>query len=145
MLDRWSTVLVRRPLAVLLAGLALTLGAAAYGTGVFGSLSQGGFEDPDSESARALSREQATDGNHGVDVVAIYSSDELRARDPEFRQRVEEALSAIPDGTTTEVITWYDTQSPDLVSDDGHSTQVLISLEGETQDDYLASYDEIEP
>ena len=66
-------------------------------------------------------------------------------QDREFRQRVEEALSGIPDGTTTEVVTWYDTRSPDLVSSDGHSTQVLISLEGETQDDDLASYDEIEP
>ena len=145
MLDRWSGLLVRRPLAVLLAGLALALAAGAYGAGVFGSLSQGGFADPESESAQALSREQETVGNHGVDVVAIYSSDELRVQDPEFRQRVEETLSGIPDGTTTEVVTWYDTQSPDLVSRDGHSTQVLISLEGETQDDDLASYDEIEP
>ena len=145
MLDRWSRLLVRRPLAVLLAGLALALAAGAYGAGVFGSLSQGGFADPESESAMALSREQETVGNHGVDVVALYSSDELRVQDPEFRQRVEEALSGIPDGTTTEVVTWYDTKSPDLLSRDGHSTQVLISLEGETQDDDLASYDEIEP
>ncbi len=145
MLDRWSGLLVRRPLAVLLAGLALALAAGAYGAGVFGSLSQGGFADPESESAQALSREQETVGNHGVDVVAVYSSDELRVQDREFRQRVEEALSGIPDGTTTEVVTWYDTRSPDLVSSNGHSTQVLISLEGETQDDDLASYDEIEP
>ncbi len=143
MLDRWSRVLVRRPLAVLLAGFALTLAAGAYGAGVFGSLSQGGFDDPDSESAQALVRERETVGNHGVDVVAIYSSDDLRVQDPEFRQRVEDTLADLPAGTTTQVVTYYDTQSPDLVSDDGHSTQVLISLEGESQDDYLESYDEI--
>ena len=38
MLDRWSRFLVRRPLAVLLAGLVLAIAAGAYGGGVFGSL-----------------------------------------------------------------------------------------------------------
>jgi len=145
MLDRWSRLLVRRPLAVVLAGLALALAAGAYGAGVFGSLSQGGFDDPDSEASQALERERETVGNHGVDVVAIYSSDDLRARDPEFRQRVEDTLSELPDGATTQVLTWYDTRSPDLVSRDGGSTQVLISLAGDSQDDYLESYEEIEP
>ena len=86
MLDRWSRILVRRPLAVLLAGLALALAAGAYGAGVFGSLSQGGFDDPDSESSQALAREREALGNQGVDVIAIYSSDELSAEDPEFRE-----------------------------------------------------------
>ncbi|MGH3348568.1 MAG: hypothetical protein ACRDO4_16435, partial [Nocardioides sp.] len=58
MLDRWSKVLFRRPLAVLLAGVALTLAAGAYGAGGFGSLSQGGFDDPGSESSQALERER---------------------------------------------------------------------------------------
>ena len=60
---------------------------AAYGVGVFDSLSQGGFDDPDTESARELVLERDTFGNQGVDVVAIYSSDELAADDPEFQRR----------------------------------------------------------
>ncbi len=144
MLDRWSKVLVRRPLVVLLVGVALTLAAGAYGAGVFGSLSQGGFDDPGSESSQALQREREALGNHGADVIAIYSSDELRAEDPEFQQRVEATLAGLPEGTTTQVITWYDTAAPDLVSRDGHSTQVVISLEGETQDEYLESFEAIE-
>ena len=137
MLDRWSRLLVRRPLAVLLAGLALALAAGAYGAGVFGSLSQGGFDDPESESAQALEpRSGRRSATTGVDVVAIYSSDELRGARPRVpAARRGRRSPAIPDGTTTEVVTWYDTRSPGLVSDDGHSTQVLISLEGETQDD----------
>ena len=31
------------------------------------------------------------------------------------------------------------------MSQDGHAAQVLISLAGETQDDYLDNYDELEP
>ena len=145
MLDRWSGFLVRRPLAVVLAGLALALAAGAYGAGVFGSLSQGGFDDPDSEASQALAREQDALGNQGVDVIAIYSSDDLRVQDPEFRVRVEETLADLPEGTTTQVVSWYDTRSPDLLSRDGHATQVLISLAGESQNDYLDSYDELQP
>ena len=145
MIDRWSRLLIHRPVAVLLAGLALALAAGAYGSGVFGSLSQGGFDDPDSESSQALQRERAALGNQGVDVVAIYSSERLRVEDPEFRQRVEATLADLPEGTTSTVVTYYDTGSPDLVSRDGRSTQVLISLAGESQDDYLDSYDELQP
>ena len=145
MLDRWSRVLVHRPLAVLLAGLALALAAAAYGAGVFGSLSQGGFDDPDTESAQALRLEREALGNQGVDVVAIYSSEELQVREREFRERVEATLAELPEGTTSKVVTYYDTRSPDLLSDDGHATQVLISLAGESQDDFLDSYDELQP
>ncbi len=144
MLDRWSKVLVRRPLVVLLAGVALTLAAGAYGAGVFGSLSQGGFDDPGSESSQALQVERDELGNHGADVVAIYSSDQLRVDDPEFQERVEATLAGLPQGHTTQVLTWYATSAPDLVSQDGHSTQVVISLEGETQDEYLESFEAIE-
>ncbi len=144
MLDRWSKVLVRRPLVVLLAGVALTLAAGAYGAGVFGSLSQGGFDDPGSESSQALRLERDELGNHGADVIAIYSSDDLRAEDPEFRERVEATLAGLPQGHITQVLTWYDTSAPDLLSQDGHSTQVVISLEGETQDEYLESFEAIE-
>jgi uncharacterized membrane protein YdfJ with MMPL/SSD domain len=144
MLDRWSKVLVRRPLVVLLVGVALTLAAGAYGAGVFGSLSQGGFDDPGSESSQALRLERDELGNHGADVIAIYSSDELRVDDPQFQERVEATLAGLPEGHTTQVLTWYDTSAPDLLSQDGHSTQVVISLEGETQDEYLESFEAIE-
>ncbi len=146
MLDRWSRILVRRPLAVLLAGIVLALGAGAYGAGVFDSLSQGGFDDPDSESSQALTRQRDALGNQGVDVVAIYSSDDLTADDPEFRASVDAVLGDLPEGTTTRVVPWYaEGAGPDLVSTDGHAAQVLISLAGESQDDYLTAYDELAP
>ncbi len=146
MLDRWSRILNRRPLAVLLAGLVLTLAAGAYGAGVFDSLSQGGFDDPSSESSAALDREREALGNQGVDVVAIYSSEELTADDAAFREQVETVLADLPEGTTVQVVPWYaEGASPDLVSRDGHAAQVLVSLAGESQDDYLTSYDALAP
>ena len=149
MIDRWGAFVARRSLAVLLAGLALTLAAAAYGTGVFDSLSQGGFDDPASESARELAAEQDTFGNKSADVVAIYSSDDLTADDPEFRRHVEDVVAGIPGGTAASVVPYYaDARSggsPGMVSEDGHAAQVLISLAGTTQDDFLTNYDELSP
>ncbi len=107
MIERWGGFVARRALAVLLAGLAVTLAAGAYGAGVFDSLSQGGFDDPGSESARELALEQETFGNQSVDVVAIYSSDELTADQPEFQQRVEDVVAGLPAGTTATVVPYY--------------------------------------
>src|ERR1700754_5165945 len=126
MLDRWGAFVARRATWVLLAGVALVLAAGAYGAGVFDSLSQGGFDDPDSEASRELALERDTFGNRGVDAVAIYSSDDLTADSPEFRAAVEDVVAGIPDGLTSSVVTWYDTQRPDMISEDGHAVQVQI-------------------
>ncbi|WP_036565582.1 MMPL family transporter [Nocardioides halotolerans] len=146
MIERWGAFVARRALAVLLSGLAVTLAAAAYGLGVFDHLSQGGFDDKGSESARELQAERDTFGNQGVDVVAIYTSEDLVASDPEFRSDVEQVLSGLAPGTTTSVVPYYDAPADSgLVSRDGHSVQVLISLAGESQDDYLSNYDDLSP
>ena len=146
MIDRWGALVARRAVPVLLAGLVVALAAGVYGLGVFGSLSQGGFDDPDAEGSRALAAERATFGNRTVDVVAVYSSEELTADDPEFRAAVREVVEAIPEGTTSSVVPYY-AAPPELglVSEDGHSVQVQISLAGDGQDAFLDHYDELEP
>ena len=136
MLERWGAFVARRALC----GAAgrrrpLVLAAGAYGVGVFDSLSQGGFDDPDSEASRELALERDTFGNRGVDVVAIYSSDELTADSPEFRAAVEDAVADIPDGTTSSVVTYYDTRAPTWSARTGTRVQVQISLEGDSQDE----------
>ena len=145
MMERWGAFVARRALAILLAGIALVVAAGAYGFGVFDALAQGGFDDPDSESARELALERDTFGNRTVDVVAIYSSDELVASSPEFRAEVERTLADIPPGTTSSVVTPYDIRNPAMVSDDQHAVQVQISLTGDTQDALLDNWDAVEP
>ncbi|MGH3362155.1 MAG: MMPL family transporter [Nocardioides sp.] len=145
MMHRWAAFLARRALAILLIGIALVIAAGAYGFGVFDSLSQGGFDDPDSESARELALERDTFGNRSVDVVAIYSSEELEARDPAFRAEVEEVLGGIPQDRVASVVSYYDRQDPRLLSEDGHAIQVQISLTGESQDALLDSWNALEP
>ncbi|MCW2797821.1 MMPL family transporter [Nocardioides sp.] len=145
MIDRWGGFVARRALAVLLAGMALAVAAGAYGFGVFDSLSQGGFDDKSSESARELALEQDTFGNKSVDVVAIYSSDDLTVTDPAFRQSVDDVVAAIPPGTTSSVLSYYDTEDPSMVSTDQHSVQLVISLAGKGQDAFLKNYDKLSP
>jgi uncharacterized membrane protein YdfJ with MMPL/SSD domain len=146
MLERWGAFVARRALAVLLAGIALTVAAGAYGFGVFDSLSSGGFDDPDSEASVEREAEQDAFGNRSVDVVAIYSDDELTADAPEFRAAVEAVVADLPGDTLTAVVPYYDAPPTDgLVSPDGHTVQVLVSLEGESQDEVMDNFDEVEP
>ena len=151
MIDRWAGIVARRARRVLVVGVLVTIAAAAYGIGVFDSLSQGGFDDPATESARELRLEQEAFGNQTVDVVAIYAApagSDLTAADGAFESAVREVVDALPDDAVSSVVTPYDlpseTAAP-LISEDGRSVQVLISLQGETQDDFLVSYDEISP
>jgi uncharacterized membrane protein YdfJ with MMPL/SSD domain len=145
MLHRWSAVLVRRSRWVLAIGVLATILAGVFGVGVFGSLSQGGFDDPSSESARELAREREVFDNLAVDVVVIYRSPDLSVSDPAFKAEVEETLDRIPAGTTTSVATFWDTQDPSMVSTDKHATTVLISLAGEGQAEMSDLNDELVP
>ena len=148
MIERWGAFVARRALAVLLAGIAVAIAAGAYGFGVFDSLSQGGFDDASSESARELALEQDTFGNQGIDVVAIYSSKDLTADDPAFQAEVQRVVEGYTPGTTSKVIPYYAVSGqtgPSMVSKDGHAAQVLISMAGTSQDDYLSNYDDLSP
>src|SRR4051812_27563371 len=133
MLDRWTTHLLDRARLVLALAVVAVLAAAAYGLGVFGSLGQGGFDDPHTDASRELAHEQQLFGNKSVDVVAIYRSKTLTADDPKFQQEVKQTLAGIPKGVTTSVITAWDAGDPSMTSTDHHAVQVLISLAGDTQ------------
>jgi len=145
MMQTWGRLMAQRAWAVLIGGLAVVAAAAVFGLGVFGSLSNGGFEDPASESARSLAREHATFASHDADVVAIYSSPSLKVTDPAFKASVENAVSALPKGSVERVTSWYQTPSPTLVSKDGHATRVIIALHGTSQDQKATRYDEVRP
>jgi len=143
MMQAWGRVVAQRAGAVLIVGLVAVAAAAVYGLGVFDSLSNGGFEDPASESSRALAREHATFASHDVDVLVIYSSPSLKVSDPAFKKPVTDVISGLPKGLVEGVTTWYETPSPTLVSKDEHATRVLITLSGTSQDQKSAGYEQI--
>ncbi len=146
MIDRWAGVVGRHARLVLVCAVLIVAAAAGYGAGVFDDLGRGGFEDPDSEGYRAVELERSVFGNHAPDVIAIYSSDDLTADEPEFREAVEEVVEAVDGPEVVRAVPYYAVPADSgLVSPDGHAAQVHISLAGDTLNEQLINYDEIEP
>ncbi|WP_460492358.1 MMPL family transporter [Dactylosporangium cerinum] len=116
-------------MGVLLAGVALAVLGAVWGTGVIGTLSSNGFEDPDSESARATQRIVAEIGRQDADVVALYTSRDLTVDDPRFQTAVQDALAKVRQrAEVARVVSFYDTGNPALVSTDRHATYAAITM-----------------
>ncbi|MGY1620418.1 MMPL family transporter [Geodermatophilus sp. SYSU D00691] len=128
MFEALGRVMYRWRRWVVAVALALVAFAGVWGTGVFGSLTGAGFEDPDSESSRAAEVAAAELGRDAADVVVLYSSDDLTVDDPAFRDAVTSTLAALPVAEVERVTTWFDTQAPPLVSDDRHATYAVLTL-----------------
>jgi uncharacterized membrane protein YdfJ with MMPL/SSD domain len=143
MFESLGRFLFRRRRWVLAGAGVFVVVAAVWGTGVFGSLSGAGFDDPDSDSARAAQRVERVFGRHDADVVVLYSSPSLTVDDPEFRTAAEVVLGALPDRYVTKVTTYWDTKAPPLVSPDRHSTYAVLELVGADIDARDESYAEV--
>ena len=142
-MDRWGRWVARRRWAVLIAGLLATVLAGITGLGVFGSLSDGGFEDPESESARATALVTETFGATQADVLVLYSHpDGLRVDEPAFERSVRQTVSALPASDVVSAPTTYD-GVPGLVSDDGQTTLVPITLAATDEEARAEAYERI--
>ena len=100
--------IVRRRRAVLGAtGLTLLL-AIVIGSGVFGRLSTGGFENPASESARAADRLDAEFGTGSPDLVFVVTASDGDVDSPEMVSAglaLTDEVALIP-GTSDVVSYW---------------------------------------
>nr|MDT0667668.1 MMPL family transporter [Micromonospora sp. DSM 115978] len=93
----------------------------------------GGFDDPNSESARAVERAESALGRTGNDLVVLYRSTTTTVDEPAFQRSVTETLDALPDDVVTRTITYWGTNSPALVSDDRRSTYAVLTLAGDEE------------
>jgi len=143
MMLRWGRFVARRAWTVLTAGLVLVAAATVFGLGVFGSLSNGGYDDPASDSARSLVKEHANFTSHDADIVVIYSSASMKVSDPTFRASISNVVKGLPKGSIQRVTSWYQTPSPTLISKDQHATRVIFALSGTTQAEKAALYDRV--
>ena len=146
MFERLGHLIFRRRRWVLAAAGLVVVLAVTWGTGVFGAMTSGGFEDPDSESARAVAQAERTVGRQEADVVVLYSYEGRPVTDPAYRAAVEEHLAGLPGelvrGSTTY---WSAGEAPPLVSEDGTKTYAVLNIDGVTDDEVMATYDELEP
>ena len=131
MFEALGRVMYRRRRWVVALALAFVAFAGVWGTGVFGAMTGGGFEDPGSESSLAGEVAERDLGRGGGDVVVLYSSDGLTVDDPAYAEAVEASLAGLPDDVVEESVTYFGTGAPQLVSDDRTSTYALLTLAGD--------------
>jgi len=144
MFEIWGRAIYRRRLLTLVLTLIALAAAAAWGTGVFGSLqSSGGFTPPNSESQRASNLAASAFGRNDADVVVLYRSPAMTVADPAYRAAVARSLAALPHGRVTAAQTYWSTGSAGFVSANRHETYAVLQLAGSSDDARTTSYDAI--
>ncbi|MFD5344218.1 MMPL family transporter [Streptomyces anulatus] len=131
MFERLAELAIRRSRSVLvLAAVALVL-MGAVGAGAFGKLLGGGFDDPSSPSSRAaVVIDEKFEGE--TNLVLLVSADDGSVDSPDVRrsgQRLAAGLKA--EKGLTNVVSYWDTGSPDLRSEDGREAMVLAHVTGD--------------
>ncbi|MEV4629251.1 MMPL family transporter [Micromonospora sp. NPDC049523] len=146
MFDWWGAAVVRFRWAVLGGGLALVLLGATWGTGVLGSLTGGGFDDPASESSRTQQRIVAELGEQGADVLVLYSSGSTTVDQPAVREPVTATLERLRQRPEVVSVTdWYATGAPALLSTDRRATYALVQLRAGDEDGKTAAFERLRP
>jgi putative drug exporter of the RND superfamily len=129
---------VRRRRLVLGLSALFVVVAAAIGTGAFGKLQDGGFEDPDAESTRAsdVLDERFDDGGAPTLVLLARSStgDVDDADATADGAALTDALAAVPGVTDVESY-WSLGGAPPLRSSDGDEALVLGRITGDDEDE----------
>ncbi|MHB8577921.1 MAG: MMPL family transporter, partial [Dehalococcoidia bacterium] len=119
---------------VLGAALLLTPVLALYGGGVFGDLKPGGFDDSSSQSFHTDKALLAAGLAEDADLIALYTVHSGRATDPLLSIKVRTALHrAALDRSVVRILNYYDIGAAQLISNDGLSTFIVISMRGSDQ------------
>jgi RND superfamily putative drug exporter len=134
----WFTV--RRRRLVLAVSALFVFVAAAIGTGAFGVLEDGGFEDPDAESTRAadILEEQFDDGG-APSLVLLARSSTGDVDDPEATAdgaALTDALAAVQGVTEVESY-WSLGGAPPLRSSEGDEALVLARVTGDEEEEVV--------
>ena len=144
MFEAWGRVLFRRRRLVLLVAAVVVVGAAVWGTGVFGALkSGGGFTAPGSQSEQASTIATRAFGRDTADVVVLYNSRALTVRDPAYRAAVSRSLAALPTDKVLSYQTYWSSGSPLFAGRGGHETYAVLRLAGADDAAQMKAYQAI--
>jgi len=143
--ERLGRLIVRRRKAVVVLAAAFLAFAGVWGTGVFGSLVGGGFDDPASESARAVAAIEADLGRDAADVVVVYRAPAgATIDDPAYERAVTETLAALPDDAVAAVLDYWSTGgAPAFANADRTATYAALELAGGTDEAREEAYSRI--
>ncbi len=130
-MTRWAQTVVSRKWWVLSLAVLIVLISGVWGLGVFGKLSQGGFVDPGSDSAKVAAIVEENLGPQTADIIAIYTPTDGRSLDdigPAVTATVDEFTANVP---TASVKSYWNADAAtkaNLVSNDGTMGAVAITL-----------------
>jgi trehalose monomycolate/heme transporter len=142
--EAWGRFIYRRRRLVLLAAVVAVVGAAVWGTGVFGSLqSGGGFSAPGSQSERAGNLATKAFGRDTADIVVLYRSATMTVADPAYRQAVTSTLAALPHDKVLSAVTYWTTHSPQFAGAGGRETYAVLRLAGSDDAAQIKAYEAI--
>jgi len=146
MLARFGGMLYRTRWLVLFVALLIVAGAAVFGTGVFGSLKSGGFNDPASESSRAEALLDTKLGGATADIVILMGNSSLKATDATFMDAATQMLAKLKARPEVASITsYYSTHSASLLSRDGHETFAVVQLKAKDEATKENDFKTVEP
>ncbi|MFJ3440777.1 MMPL family transporter [Streptomyces sp. NPDC086081] len=132
MFERMAELAIRRSrLVLIVAGLAVAL-MAVVGAGAFDKLKGGGFDDPASPSTRAA---RIIDEKFGgeTNLVLLVRSPGGRVDTPAARSSGRDLVTDLKrDERLGNVVSYWETNSPDLRSEDGRQAMVLAHVKGDT-------------
>jgi trehalose monomycolate/heme transporter len=131
MFETWGRIVFRRRRLVLLLATLAVIGAAAWGTGVFGKLqSAGGFVPPNSQSQQEASLAARSFGRDAGDVVLLYTSAHLTVHSAAYQSAVTDSLARLPRSRVESVATYWSTGSPQFASSNGRASYAVLELAG---------------
>ncbi len=143
-MHRWGQLITRRRWVVLVVSALVAVLAGVWGTGVFAALTDGGFENPASESARADAQIAKSFGRPDADVVVLYTAaDGAPAQSPAVERAVADVVDGLPSDVVDKTVTPWTPGAQGLVSDDGRTALVAITLAGADDEQRADAYEEI--
>ncbi|HEV7908254.1 MAG TPA: MMPL family transporter [Pseudonocardiaceae bacterium] len=144
MFAKWGSFAHRRRWVVLVAVVLLSAAGGAWGLGVFDRLSQGGYEAPNSEAARANQVAQDAFGRQGGDVLVIYTAPAGSTVDsPQVADKVKRVLAALPRDVVKAAQSYWSTQRPEFTTQDKSKALVSITLASGDSNTQIKQFEQI--
>ena len=132
MFERLGRFAVRRRVAILVVTGVFLVAAGAIGGGVAGRLSNGGFEDPGSESVIAADAIEREFGTSPPNLVLLVGADEGSVDDPQVaRAGVALARELAAEEGVDQVLSYWETGIPAFLSDDGSKALIVALIKGD--------------
>ncbi|AXG79685.1 MMPL family transporter [Streptomyces paludis] len=131
MFERLAELAIRRSRLILVVATVAVALMAALGAGAFGKLRGGGFDDPASQSSRAARVIDAKFGGE-TNLILLVRATEGRVDDPAAARDGASLVDRLKkEKNLTNVVSYWETNSPDLRSRDGREAMVLAHVTGD--------------